>query len=244
MAIFDPLGLHLGSEGKKLRIGDVSSVFPNQLLPFDFFMKADDVLPFLGTVIRCPLRTSSSRISDQVVPSEVISKLLQEFMDQEMEVSCLFLNNINCIEIHEISPSGISTLLAKMVVSRSDPVSSTIFTTVVQLDRRNQVARKEWHIVESDFPRDEAINMLLQLPGYSLSTIDGMLQGTKFSPEVKIAVDITTDTKPTRGRLFTFLPLPIFTGFPVHIHASFGIDASRTNLRRDSVGLASGSRDQ
>ena len=204
-------------------------------------MKAGEVLPFSGTIIRCPLRTASSRISDQIVPSEVISKLFQEFMDQEMEISCLFLNNINCIEIHEIAPSGVSTLLAKMDISRSDRISSTIFTATVQLDRNQVAERKEWHIVQSDFSRDEAINTLLQQPGYNLSTIDGLLQGIKFSTEVKIAVDTT---KPTRGRLFSFLPLPIYTGFPVHIHASFGIDASRTNLRRDSVGLASGSRDQ
>jgi hypothetical protein len=112
-----------------------------------------------------------------------------------------------------------------MIISRSDPVSSTMFTATVQLDRNQVTERKEWHIVQSDFSRDEAINMLLQQPGYNPSTIGGMLQGAKFSPEVKIAVDI--DTRPTRGRLFSFLPLPIFTGFPVHIHALFGIDASR-----------------
>jgi hypothetical protein len=195
-------------------------------------MKGGAVLPFLGTVIRCPLRSAPSRISDQIVQNEVISKLFQEFVDQELDISCLFLNNINCIEIHEIAPTGVSTLLAKMIISRSDPVSSNMFTAEVQLDRNQVPGRKEWYIVHSDFSLDEAIN--------NPSTI-GVLHGAKISPEVKIAVDIT---RPTCGRLFSFLPLPIFTGFPVHVHASFAIDASRANLRRDSVGLASSSRDQ
>lgn len=196
-------------------------------------MKSGVVLPFPGTVIRCPLRSTPSRISDQVVQSNLISKLFQEYMDQEMDISCLFLNNINCIEIYEIAPTGVPTLLAKMVISRSDPVSSTMFTAAVQLDRNQVHERKEWHIVQSDIPRD--------ITSRSGGSTAGVLHGAKKSPEVKIAVDIT---RPTRGRLFSFLPLPIFTGFPVHVHASFGIDASRANLRRYSVGLASSSRDQ
>jgi sacsin len=132
-----------------------------------------------------------------------------------MDIACLFLNNVNCIEIYEIAPTGISTLLEKMTISRSDPAT-------VQLTR----SKEEWHIVQSNFSCDET------------PTMGGV---PKNFPEVKIAVNLT---RTTRGRLFCFLPLPIFTGFPVHVHALFGIDASRTNLRRDSVGLASGSRDQ
>jgi sacsin len=197
-------------------------------------MEGGVALPFLGTVIRCPLRSVPSRISDEIVQSNVISTLFQEFMDQEMGISCLFLNNVSSIEIHEISSTGGLTLLAKMDISRSDHASSTMSTVVVQLDRIDRVSeRKEWHVMQSDFSRDEAIN--------NSSTV-GVLQGAIFSPQVKIAVDITSTT--TRGRLFSFLPLPIYTGFPVHIHGSFGIDASRANLRRNSVGLASGSRDQ
>lgn len=240
MAIFDPLRLHLKSEGKKIDLGHVSSVFPNQLLPFDHFLKGGQVVPFQGTVIRCPLRKASSGISDQIVQTEVISQLFAEFIAQEMDISCLFLNNIKCIEIHEIAPTGVTTCLANMSISRSGSVGSTMFTATVHLDG-NQVTPREWHIVQSNFPRDEAVKILLQQPGYDPSTISSTLQGAKFSPEVKIAVDTTSVT---RGRLFSFLPLPIFTGFPVHVHALFGIDASRANLRRDSVGLASGSRDQ
>ncbi|KIO16428.1 hypothetical protein M407DRAFT_86020 [Tulasnella calospora MUT 4182] len=38
--------------------------------------------------------------------------------------------------------------------------------------------------------------------------------------------------KPTfSGRLFTLLPLPIFTHFPLHIHATLALTSSRQNLR-------------
>lgn len=203
-------------------------------------MTSGPIPPFRGTVIRCPLRQKRSKISDQVVRGEVISKLFKEFVDQELNISCLFLNNINCIEIHEIAPTGVTSVLAKMIISRSEPINSTT-TATIHVNTNRVTTTKEWHIVQSNFSRDEVVRLLIQQPGSNPSIMDNVLQTTKISPEVKIAVDITSAT---RGRLFSFLPLPIFTGFPVHVHALFGIDSSRANLRRDSVGLASGSRDQ
>jgi len=233
-------------------LGHVLSTYPNQLEPFGFFTEDGVTSPFQGTVIRCPLRSAPSGISDQVVQPKVISELFKEFMDQELGISCLFLKNIKCIEIYEIALTGPPSLLAKMTISRSNPVDSTM---KVEIDR-NQVSEiKEWLIIEKNYSRDEAVSILSLQPEYH-TTATRALQGAKFSPEVKIAVDITSrgntkssgagvsSTSSVRGRLFTCLPLPIFTGFPVHIHSLFGIDTSRARLRCASVGLMSGSQDQ
>jgi sacsin len=240
LAIFDPLRLHLEtSEGKKIDLGHVISNFPNQLLPFGFFMEDGPTSPFQGTVIRCPLRNAPSAISGQVVHGEIISDLFKEFIDQELEISCLFLKNIKCIEIYDATSTGISRL-AKMSITRT-PLHSTLSKATIELDGDQVSVKKEWLIIEKSFSRDEAVKILLQQPGYDITTVTRTLQGAKFSPEVKIAVDITSEI---RGRLFTHLPLPVFTGFPVHVHALFGIDTSRAHLRRASVGLTSGSQDQ
>jgi len=86
LTIFDPLRLHLAneSEGMKVKLGHIASAFPNQILPFGFFMQDSPTSPFAGTVIRCPLRSSPSRISDQVVTPEVVSKLFEEFRKTQM----------------------------------------------------------------------------------------------------------------------------------------------------------------
>ena len=238
-AIFDPLCLHLETEGKKINLGHIASNFPNQLLPFGFFMEDGPASPFPGTVIRCPLRNAPSEISRQVVHGEIISDLFKEFIDQELEISCLFLKNIKCIEIYDITPTATSSL-ATMTITRV-PLHSTLSKATVELNRNQGSVKKEWLIIEKSFPRDETVKILLQQPGYDITTVTRTLQGAKFSPEVKIAVDVTSEI---RGRLFTHLPLPVFTGFPVHVHALFGIDTSRAHLRRASVGLTPGSQDQ
>ncbi|KAG8998067.1 hypothetical protein FRB94_007230 [Tulasnella sp. JGI-2019a] len=47
----------------------------------------------------------------------------------------------------------------------------------------------------------------------------------------------------TSGKLFTLLPLPIVTGFPLHIHAIFALTSSRQSLRNQHD-VTSGSREE
>lgn len=197
--------------------------------------------PFRGTVIRCPLRNAPSGISDQIVQGAAITNLFNEFMDLELDISCLFLNNVKCIEIYEIKSTGVSNLLAKMTITRSVPFRSIMFTATIDINKGQITQQQEWKIIQKTFPRDEVVDLLSQQPGYNAVTVTRVIQSAKFSPEINIAIDMTGDV---RGRLFSFLPLPIATGFPVHIHALFAIDTSRAHLRRSSVGLISGSQDQ
>ncbi|KAK0502390.1 hypothetical protein EDD18DRAFT_1048553, partial [Armillaria luteobubalina] len=48
----------------------------------------------------------------------------------------------------------------------------------------------------------------------------------------------------TSGRLFTYLPLPIRTGFPCHVHGLFALTQSRQNLtNKTEIGIVRGSDD-
>jgi len=247
LAIFDPLCRHWVSGGKKIYLDRLSSDHPDQLSPFAFFASPDPIKsPFRGTVIRCPLRTHPGRISEDVVQSDMIADLFREFIDKEIEIILLFLKNIKCIEIHEVTPTGSSTLLARSSIDRSEPKSielySLVFSATVELCKNLVTDRKKWQIIQTNRPREEATNLLMQQPGYNTSNVISSLRVAKFTPEIRIAVNLD---HPAHGRLFTYLPLPISTGFPLHIHGLFGIDASRRYLRRpDDIGLQSGSRDQ
>ncbi|KIO19908.1 hypothetical protein M407DRAFT_82184 [Tulasnella calospora MUT 4182] len=57
----------------------------------------------------------------------------------------------------------------------------------------------------------------------------------KLFPHVALAFPVPDATlSPTQtfsGRLFTLLPLPIITHFPLHIHAALALTSSRQNLR-------------
>lgn len=240
LAMFDPLGAYFDDRGMQIGLGHVVSGFPNQLLPFGFFMENGRTTSFPGTIIRCPFRNQPSNISDQVITPDVISELRREFIDRELEISCLFLRNIKRVEVHEISPTGISQLLAKVDVSRFDPLRSMV-TVTVDLTRNQITKTMEYLIAEPHFSREDAVDLLSQHTEYDSTTVTRALQAAKFSPEVKIAVDVKNVS---RGRLFTNLPLPIFTGFPVHVHALFGIDTSRAHLRHAGSGGVLGSQDQ
>ncbi len=197
-------------------------------------------------MIRCPLRTHPGRISEDVVQSDMITDLFREFIDKEMDIILLFLKNIKCIEIYEVTPTGLSTLFARTSIDRSEskPIEtySSVFSATVELCKNSVTDRAKWQIIQTNRPRTEATNLLMQQPGYNASNLIGSLQVAKFTPEIRIAVNLD---HPAHGRLFTYLPLPISTGFPFHIHGLFGIDASRRYLRRpDDIGLQSGSRDQ
>ena len=65
-------------------------------------------------------------------------------------------------------------------------------------------------------------------------------------PDVSLAIPLSIATQAeTGGRLFTFLPLPLKTGFPTHIHAPFALTQSRQYLRNSGeAGIVSQADDQ
>ncbi|KIO21529.1 hypothetical protein M407DRAFT_80280, partial [Tulasnella calospora MUT 4182] len=69
----------------------------------------------------------------------------------------------------------------------------------------------------------------------------------KLLPRVALALPVPHDGATSipnfHGRLFTLLPLPIITGFPVHINAVLALVSSRQNLR-NSMDAEAGSREE
>ena len=68
----------------------------------------------------------------------------------------------------------------------------------------------------------------------------------KLDATIALAVqDPVQSGRGSNGQLFTFLPLPLPTGFPLHIHALFALTQARQNLwNGPERGMIKRTRDQ
>ena len=246
--MLDPLSVFTGSTGKKLDLSHVLSKHPDQVVPFARFLLPQFVGPsFDNTVIRCPLRTFPSNISAKVVTPDEISHLFTEFTREEIDISLLFLQNIQEIEIYDVDEGGNSTCLVTLSIRRTERTDlgdgNTTYLATTTTTINEKVVETTWRVLQCPFQQSEAIQLLS-------NAIQGdptrILKEHKLLPTVGLATSLKHPSgQQNSGRLFTYLPLPIPTGFPVHIHALFALTQSRQNLRNPrEIGLIPGSADQ
>ncbi|KIM37442.1 hypothetical protein M413DRAFT_30903 [Hebeloma cylindrosporum] len=247
LAILDPLSAFTGSTGKKLDLGHVVSKHPGQVAPFTRFLPPHFVGPsFDSTVIRCPLRTLPSNISSKVVTAEEIFHLFTEFIREEIDISLLFLSNIQEIEIYDVDERGNSTCLVTLSIRRTERTvledGNTTYVATTTTTTKEKVTETVWRVLRCPFQQAEAIKVLSNAIRADPTRI---LKEHKLLPTVGLATSLRHPAEQQKsGRLFTYLPLPIPTGFPVHIHALFALTQSRQNLRNPrEIGLIPGSAD-
>ncbi|KAJ3508077.1 hypothetical protein NLJ89_g5949 [Agrocybe chaxingu] len=250
LAIFDPLCANMDRPGAKINVMDVSANSHGQLTAFEWFWEPNWTgTCFKGTVVRCPLRKTASRISNQVVSPAQIYKLFNDFIERELDISLLFLSHIKEIEIYDVDSSGKATCLAKLSMARSEenlmPGTCTHAATTTTI-HKGVTHEKTWRISRSTFSQAEAVQQLSAASsGNTDGVLDRVLTEHKLLPEIGIAADVSTrhpDSVSTR--LFTYLPLPVFTRYPVHIHALFAINRQRNELRNPrEIGVNPGTTD-
>jgi hypothetical protein len=178
-----------------------------------------------------------------------ISTLLQDFIRQELDVVLLFLQSVARIEIWEIAKDSTFIPLAGAQLARDSPVllpirgdgvmHSSLKYTVTVSEPSKRESHSSWRIIDSTFP-DACLNST-----FNASAVTSLRQH-KLRPEVKLAIPLPhADQQRLSGRLFTYLPLPLKTGFPCHIHSLFALTQSRQNLKNSSeVGVVEGSDDR
>lgn len=202
--------------------------------------------PFAGTAFRLPLRIASSDLSNKVIEPDEISGLLRDFAKEELMISLLFLRNISSVEIIEIrGDNEIEVAKASIVRSELDRHGryeirqADVFTSRYET---GESEKREWYILHSPSSEDEAERALAKRLGWDPSRT---LSQHKLSTGVDLAIPCDLVTSPNTGRLFTFLPLPLRTEFPIHINALFSLTQSRQNLRNaGEVGIVAGSDDE
>ena len=199
---------------------------------------------FSGTMIRLPLRSAATLSTTSLdgvkaIDKQQIKDLFDQFISSaEMDISLLFLTHLTSIEFYEIDDQG-STLLSQVRVTREMSESfeeSTIGTAAanVQTHRAQvvcsgpQASAQTWRILHVSFPESIAEEIISKRVSHS----SAVLLKNKLSSNVAVAFPLSNRTV---GRLFTFLPLPIPTGFPCHVHGLFALNQNRRGLKHGDL---------
>ena len=221
--------------GLKISIAEAGSRYPDQLKPFEhvseIFAPEDTDSQFQGTIFRLPLRTAvqaqESRIKSDHTSVEEVRSLLQDFSQAELAEVILFLKHITQIEVHRIDVSGNRSLLGRVSIEKSLADMQDVYirqTTLVKVD--GTVEKRRWHFRSLDIDKNEAAGVISERLGYD---VGNSLTADKLSPSIELATP--SDGEPITGSLFTLLPLPIKTYFPVHLNAVFALTPDRQSLK-------------
>jgi hypothetical protein len=201
----------------------------------NFLQENRDEHVFPGSAIRLPLRSSVAH-ELQIIKPKTVNQLLMGFIKGELHDILLFLRNIRTVVILEINEMGNIKELASasLHVLNKDLIGNDLFTAVSISLSTTEKTERIWFKMQTSVTRHYLCSEFLskRLPMYQDILSDTEKQ--KLSPEVGIA--LPADNWGIKGRLFTFLPLPIFTDFPCHLHGIFALTSDRQNLRnRDEV---------
>ncbi|XP_072166134.1 sacsin-like [Diadema setosum] len=252
LCVFDPLCCHVpgASPTSPGRLYDVtdrmrqtySDVFPCYL---------EDTLTETRnrcTVFRLPLRTEASEISQEIWNKNRIEKLLKEF-EMSASESLLFLKNVTSVKISEIAPEGVltSTRTLQVKMEPMEEYKKKCFYTHVS---EYISAVNNGESVKTRQPADVSYEIFLQrneqkntehwvicqqlgCPNWNEMDENSIIQH-KLIPIGGVAARLSG--RGLRGKAYCFLPLPIDTKLPVHVHGYFALDhESRRSLWRGST---------
>jgi hypothetical protein len=197
--------------------------------------------PSSGTVIRIPLRSShlaspDLSFSDKPTFPYEVEQLMVDFIDGELCEVLLFLTHVVSVELYIVKPDG-STVAAKACKKLAFEHSARNTQYRLTISKDGTSRGRNWLLasfsnteaeVEAELGRRIQDN---QSDGQYID-VNAALRKEKLRPDVCFAFPL--DDAPINGRLFCFLPLPIFTAFPCHIHALFALGPERQNLLNPS----------
>ncbi|XP_030840011.1 sacsin-like [Strongylocentrotus purpuratus] len=244
LCMFDPLLKYIPGAtpikpGLQIKVnGSVRSSFPDIFQCYLEDVLADGEEDF--TVFRFPLREKASTLSKNVWQATKIRKLLQDFEDAALE-SLLFLKNITKISISEVTRSGAigSTRTITAEITEVEGEKKMDFLRKVQDISRAAKDDSTWQpepagvIYQMKLKgtgRDEDW-VICQQVGSANTVEENIMRKHKLLPVGAVAARLTDKRGELKGRAYCFLPLPIATGLPVHVHGYFALDhESRRHL--------------
>ncbi|KAF7322356.1 hypothetical protein HMN09_00013300 [Mycena chlorophos] len=249
LVIFDPH--HRFSDGRsggikstlgareRTKWADQLSAFSQSLAP-----TADGRYP--GTVVRLPLRTKeqapSSTIKPEAVEPEAILSLFRDFVERELSEVMLFLKHVRSITLKTIHPDGREEIfgtaeikdmdafaLERRQFARTTGARQESFRCTIEVNVGGEVTAQTWRVLHRVSSTEETAKVVRDLVGYDASA---KLAHDKLFSHVAVALPVDPIPEDVfNGRLFTLLPLPIHTGFPLHMHAILALTQDRQSLR-------------
>jgi hypothetical protein len=246
--------------GRGFVLAELRSSHPRWLQSFEAAGLGQGQDYYNGTIFRLPLRNSDrariSEISQEPFDEKTFRDIVKSLIDEGPKM-LLFTRNILDLTVHEIPPDGspvrrvlsVSTEnsedveisrdwvypsaghsvdeLAAQWASKPAPRSSHNHSIIVKSDSGQR--RSSWRVTIGFFP-DPAGALLAQ--AQKLSRF-----GEKAVPEAGIAIALegaslkrTGTPAIVEGHLYCGLPLPVVSGFPVHINGCFDLDESRIGI--------------
>ena len=248
LAVFDPHHHFASSGGLSVDFTSGDTDFADQLAGFN---SVSDIgrQSYNGTIIRLPLRNAHtakiSELDNSTIEPALIRQLMADFVRDEIAEALLFLTNVSTIELR-VAGDAETTVLARATISPrsaeqhiTDAASAKAVQrsiTVVDHIGAEEPSTKQW-LVSYFTPTADISKVISDRLGYD---VEERLARKKLRPDVALAfpLRVGSDSVMTSGRLFTYLPLPIPTHFPCHVHALFALTPDRQHLvNADETGL-------
>jgi hypothetical protein len=173
-------------------------------------------------------------------------------VNKELAVVGLFLKSITSIELRVITPDDEEVIGRVEFEDSSSATGSRSFargSDAREATFRCRVAASEgaltsstWRIFHSVLDSEETSRIMSErLPNHT--NVGDRLKNDKLFSHVGLAFPL--DGPPLKGRLFTLLPLPVYTDFPVHLHGILALTPDRQSLRnKEETGMSSDSREK
>lgn len=186
---------------------------------------------YAGTIVRLPLRRKKSRLGDKVLLG-TIRTLFDNLIAQELQDILLFLSHVTSVEVYDIAANGKVSQLAHVAVNKEPWIQfGHHSSTVCNVTSSQTEVTTRWRVVRSQYGQD-----------YTSSFNQDCLERHKMRPEMGVAACLSRGKH--NGRLYTYLPLPVKTGFPIHVHGLFALVQSRQDLRNaKEIGVVADSDD-
>ncbi|KAG8989639.1 hypothetical protein FRB90_002147, partial [Tulasnella sp. 427] len=223
--------------------------FSDHFAPFAAVFSPNDEV-YKGTAIRLPLRLSGFQSKLKATPTTVADarKMFNDFIAKELPEAMLFLKNLVEIKLVEINESGDEAVLATAKLENADDVASHrngarakqggISHRAIDITLRVGSALPEtrkWIVTNFVEKNDAAVGYMAERLKRSRNEVQESMTADKLLPQVGLAFPLpqngASSVSNFHGRLFTLLPLPIITSFPLHINGVLALVSSRQNLR-------------
>ena len=236
-----------GQPGQQYKIKDNKQGNQNESLfmPFVFdepsSLKKGQTSNYHGTLMRFPLRTEKSELSDKVYDIKKL-KSITEALKSDASFLLLFLRCIEKIEVYIINTNNIVIKLFSVEADEATQkdrkaLKDTFFNQVKQFHSNPSsisppTLQYEVTIKVDDIEKDSHKNHRWSIANRVGSTSKQILEATQRLPWLGLAASL--DSQGT-SRLFCFLPMPdseeVNPPLPFCVHGTFGLTNDRRHLK-------------
>lgn len=218
LMIFDPTLQCLSKEitnkdkaGKKIDFTAGFLKSSNQMVPYEGLFGFQKTVPYPGTILRLPFRTSPSELNDITFGSREKNQILEE-CEKSGSKLLLFLPHVQKLTISEIGKEDTQPRLIWQV----EKVDHGGGLVSINTTKGGSKTSEYWFIT-----REETKNSLM------ITHIASNLKASQGNGPLLL-------NPITEGELFCFLPIGKFTGLPFHVNGNFALFSNRKDIHINS----------